>query len=124
MSPEELQQKGQEWQQRLRLSEWDVNVQFKPCRDMPSTSHFGSVEWDTCHKHANILLVLPGEEPKDAMRPYDPEITLVHELLHLLFAPFDVFEYGSDKKDAMEFAINAIAGSLVKLCRESHAVQS
>ncbi|QLE47868.1 hypothetical protein FD724_06915 [Nostoc sp. C057] len=49
----------------------------------------GLVTWDINKKIADIKLVKPEEYPFDQMRPYEMEAVLVHELLHLHFAPFD-----------------------------------
>lgn len=112
MTPKQLRKCCSEWQAKLRLSEWDVQVRFVPVREMPSQHHLGMVQWHLDEKHANISLVKPGQESTEIMRPYNVEETLVHELLHLLLAPIDV-EDGL-ASTALEFSINAIAGALVR----------
>lgn len=122
MTPEELQSKLEQWQKRLRLSDWDVTVQMVSALDMNHTSCWGQVRWDLNEKFADIKLVTPEDAGKQGgMRSYDVEVTLVHELLHLHFAP--LADMDSIDGTAQEFAINAIAGALVKLAREqqSHA---
>jgi hypothetical protein len=113
----ELESLCQEWQQRLRLADWDVKVALRPARDMQTANHMGQVSWDRNERVADIACVQPGEEPRGLMRPYDVEQTLVHELLHLHFCLFERTQPESSEHLDMEFAINAIASALVSLKR-------
>ncbi|MEH2033364.1 MAG: hypothetical protein V7K67_27715 [Nostoc sp.] len=51
--------------------------------------------------------------PSAALRPYNIEETLVHELLHLHLVTFDMSD--EPKRLALEQAINVIARALVNL---------
>ena len=111
-----MQQKCQEWQKRLRLADWDVDVKVVPAMDMYTTQLQGSVHWQMTERTANIKLVTPEDAAKqNPVRPYSIEETLIHELLHLHMAPFEPDTSQQAECLAMEFAINAIAGALLKL---------
>jgi len=109
---ENPQQSCQEWQRILKLQDWDVLVAVPSGEAMDEAE--GQVTFDLGKKIADIKLVTPEGYPFDAMRPYQMEETLVHELLHLHFAPFDA-KTGTPKGVAQEQAINAIARALVNL---------
>lgn len=111
MNLENLQQECLEWQRTLKLLDWDVSVKLVPHREMPDA--IGHVRWDLDEKTADIRLIMPEDYPSGALRPYNIEETLVHELLHLHLVTFDMSD--EPKRLALEQAINAIARALVKL---------
>ncbi|MHC5779681.1 hypothetical protein [Nostoc sp.] len=112
MNLQNPQQSCQEWQQILRLMDWDVSVNIVSYEEMPEGVE-GECQFVINNKTANIKLIKPEGYPFDALRPYDMEQTLVHELLHLHFAPFNI-DTGL-KATSQEQAINAIARALVNL---------
>lgn len=101
-----------EWQRTLKLLDWDISAFIAPSEEMDSSE--GLVYWDLNKKIAEIKIVSREDYPSDAMCPYCIEKILVHELLHLHFAPFDA-KTGTLRGTAQEQAINAIAHALVKL---------
>lgn len=119
MDNQQLQSLCQEWQKTLRLAEWDIKVEFAPAKEMPSFNHFGFVRWETAEKAADIKIVFEEDATRIALRPYDAELILVHELLHILWSALDRWQQGSMEEDHQEFAINATAGALIKLKRQS-----
>ncbi|MFN6572401.1 hypothetical protein [Dendronalium sp. ChiSLP03b] len=108
---ENPQQSCQEWQQRLKLQDWDISVKVVPHRE--SEGAWGNVRWNLQEKFADIKLLDPNDQ-SDGMRPYCMEETLVHELLHLHFALFDA-DANTPEQLAQEQAINALARALVNL---------
>ncbi|MEH2384915.1 MAG: hypothetical protein V7K14_03790 [Nostoc sp.] len=110
MNLQNPQQSCQEWQQRLGLLDWDVSVKIVSSEEIEEDAE-GRVTWVINKKTADIKLIKPEGHPFDALRPYDMEETLVHELLHLHFAPFNI-DTGL-KAISQEQAINAIAKALV-----------
>lgn len=120
MNLENLQQECQDWQRTLKLSDWDVNAKLVPHREMPDA--VGHIRWDLDEKSADIRLITPEDYQSDALRPYNIEETLVHELLHLHLATFDMSD--EPKRLALEQAINAIARALVKLKNASQQPSS
>jgi hypothetical protein len=115
---EELQTKCEEWKKRLRLQDWIVKCKIARNKDVVANAQ-GHCSWVIQKKMATILILDPLDYPDDTMHPQDMEQTLVHELLHLHFAPFDD-ETDTPKEIAIEQAIDCIAFSLVNLYREKN----
>jgi hypothetical protein len=110
-----------EWQGVLRLMDWAVRARVVRASDM-SEGHEGSCWYTQAKKQASIKLMDPVDWPPDAVFEQDMEWTLVHELLHLHFAPF-MSDKGPDDPEhiAMEQAIDLIASGYVRLKREGIA---
>jgi hypothetical protein len=109
-----------EWQKALRLQDWQVTVAVRRERAMHSDDCEGCNRYQPALKRASIHVRDVLDDPENADFPADPEATIVHELLHLHFAPFyvnkglvNVFQ---------EQAIEVIAQSLVGLKRRGMTV--
>lgn len=113
MTNEELQQLCFDWQLRLRLSDWIVKARFWEPHELEG-SLFGQVSYLIEEKTAKITIARPEHTHRESFPPQNVEETLVHELLHLHFAPFEA-ERKSPQLAAQELAINCIASALVKL---------
>jgi len=107
-----------EWKHRLRLQDWNIKVKVARGNglDLPCGVQ-GRCEWTLPRKEAFIRLMNPMDWDPDTCWPQDMEATLVHELLHLHFAPFDTFEVNTPEDTAIEQAIRAISDSLVQAKR-------
>jgi hypothetical protein len=104
------------WQTRLTLREWNVSVIFARKSDLkPKT--LGNIHWDNDKKTA-IIRVL---DPADYRMPFqdmlqDMEFTVVHELIHLEFAPaLSQFSRSDASRRDEEHAVNHVAAALIKL---------
>jgi hypothetical protein len=117
MNDEQLQERCVYWQKVLRLQDWEVSVQVTRDRDFRGPHNQGECEWVIGTKHAAIRILDPVDYPPNRMWPQDMERVLVHELLHLHFAPFDSAEAGSMEDNAQEQAIESIASGMVMLER-------
>lgn len=112
MTAKQLQRLCRDWQRRLRLQDWVIEVRLeKP--DSPTDYGYSDVDY---HDRLAIVTIMPPAAlPKSATANYrDLEQTLVHELLHIYFDALP----GGELKDR-EQAINAIAQALVTAKRES-----
>jgi hypothetical protein len=100
------------WQGLLRLADWEVVVEWGGTREMGED--LGRVDHRLADKQAVVRILEPGGFPVSAMDrwPYDPEVYLVHELLHLHFTACDCRE-----SLAEEQAISALSRGLVRLRR-------
>lgn len=105
-----------EWQKILRLQDWDVKVSIQRERDIQLNYVQGECSWKIKSKRAIITLLDPLDYPPDAMCPQNHEMTLIHELLHLHFAPFSA-EDKTPEDIAQEQAINALSRALLMLKR-------
>lgn len=118
-SEDQLKQKCAEWQKILRLQDWDVHVSIVRDSNMKLKDVNGECEWVLQTKQAHIRILDPIDYPEDTRWPQNMEHTLVHELLHLHFSPFDTHEYGSLEHTSMEQAIDMISSALVLLKRNT-----
>lgn len=114
-NPEQLQKKLFEWQKRLRLQDWLITIEIVRERDFSMEGVLGEVHWVLEKKMAKIKIIDPIDYPPDSFEPQDMENTLVHELLHLHFAPF---KYDGDNYVAEEQAIESIASGILTAYRE------
>lgn len=73
-----------EWQERLFLQAWRIALRPKCKPDEMQSGCWGSTEWEEVNKTARIDIVDP-DCLTDKMIPFDFEVVLVHELLHLKF---------------------------------------
>lgn len=106
------------WQQMLYLQDWTISLQVVRQWDMGDNCSVAQCEWYLQRKDACIKVLHPDDLPGVKSRflngeECDYDISLVHELLHLHFAPFH-----TEKEDiAQEQAINAISRGIVKVWR-------
>lgn len=106
---------AREWQRILRLKDWDIRVRFAHAHDL-STDAQAECRWTLSSKKAVLLILYPEEYDDFIAFQQDIEKSLVHELLHLHFAPFAA-ETGTPEDTAQEQAIDLIACGLVNLKR-------
>lgn len=111
MTQEQLEALCAEWQRRLRLQDWDVKIRLRRRYDMWVETNQGECKHETLKKLALVNILDPTDYDPDNVWPQDVERTVVHELLHLHFAPF-VGDY-EQCNAAHEQAIDLIAGALV-----------
>ena len=120
MSPhptsEELQALCREWQQILRLQDWDIEIIYvKPCELDPHTG--GQVIRCDGKKAARIKVLDPECYDPCLIVKQDVEYTVVHELVHVHFAIFDGLKGAEDT--LYEQGIHRLASSLLALKRKS-----
>lgn len=101
-----------EWQRLLRLQDWDIELNFVHHHNL-SRGGFGEIDWTLEKKIATINMVYLKEVSKAL--EYNPEKTLVHELLHLRFSIVCRTKEGSIEDGIHEAAVDQVARALVKL---------
>ena len=71
-----------EWQKVLRLQDWDIKAELCSAARLPGK--LGSCSVSFSKKAAKILILdrVSHDATLNTDWPYDPELTLVHELLH------------------------------------------
>jgi hypothetical protein len=104
LSEDEARRLCREWQEALRLQDWDIVVKVVRGRGLGTDGLENNAEgrghWTLPLRAATIRLA-----------------TLVHEMLHLHFAGFDDFTVGDAQDVAAEQAIHALSCALVALKR-------
>ena len=110
-----LQKLCERWQKRLRLADWHVVVKLCRLNEM-GRDCVGCIFVYNESKDAVMMVLSPLDLPlvsehfSQEERNYD--LTIVHELLHLHFAPFQEDDT-TPKGVAQEQAINCISQALV-----------
>ena len=108
------------WCRQLRLEDWRVYVTWDDFH-LAKAGRAATVSWKLCHKTAYIDVMVPELYPDDWHEDVkDWNCHLVHELLHLHFAPFAADD-GTPEDTAQEQAIEFIAQALARLKRERDA---
>jgi hypothetical protein len=107
------------WQKRLNLQDWNIAVVMSRSTELkPKT--LGNIHWDLEKKTATIRVL----DPADYRLPFkemlqDMEFTVVHELIHLNFAPVvSEFSRSEANRREEEHSVNHIADALLKLDRD------
>lgn len=114
---QELQKLCAEWQKRLHLQAWNIDVNILPKNKMDLEDTDGEIWHSIESVDATINLLDPGDARRTQC-PYDMEMVLVHELLHTLFLPFAPEDEKQLQHKFMERAIDHIAHVLVEMKRE------
>jgi len=106
------------WQKRLNLADWNVSIVMSRATELkPKT--LGNIHWDLDKKTAVIRVL----DPADYRMPFqdmlkDMEFTVVHELIHLNFAPVvSDFQRSDANRREEEHAVNHMADALLKMDR-------
>jgi len=103
------------WQQVLRLQDWRIALEFWPHHALETS--VAKTIWNVSNKSATIALRYPHqmgavEQEWPAGEAGDYDLSIVHELLHLMFQPMH-----SQCQESEEQACNLVASALVQLNR-------
>lgn len=117
VSQEELEHALEQWQKRLRLQDWEVEVRL--ChRSEISDGCVASVDRYYFTRTALIKIGLPDEWTSgDSEIQRDWETNLVHELIHLVWLDYEKADGPKFLEIAEERACNDLAAALVGLKR-------
>lgn len=115
-----------EWQHVLRLDDWDIEVSILDAYDMGAA--FGRCRRVLEQKqYALIELLDPAayEYDVDDTEGYDPELTIIHELLHIFTARIlaQPTKRGTSYDIVAEQLAHQVSRALVALKRETLAAQ-
>jgi hypothetical protein len=113
------------WQAILRLKDWDISAHIVSKEEMNQSIedadceslYEGYIHANEETKEAEIKILDASYWTTEYWMMRDHELTLVHELLHIHFIPFEA-KKKSRKLIAQEQAINLIAKALVHLKRQ------
>ena len=123
MTTPELRRLANKWQERLKLMDWDLKIRFSTKDEAKET--WGLCKPDTNTKQALIHIANPRwfKEEDKVVHGYlwDPEVTVVHELLHLHFSLLD-HKSGSVKDVIEEQIVSTLAHLLVALDRRDESI--
>ncbi|WP_172369577.1 hypothetical protein [Sporosarcina jiandibaonis] len=111
---EQLNERLAYWQEKLRLQDWIIELRIARSRNMMQDAS-AAVDWTLSRKMASINILDHIDYPNDIVGVRDMENDLVHELLHLHFAPISD-HYGNNNDIYSTFeeqAIESIAYGLI-----------
>ena len=113
-----------EWQARLRLQDWDIEVE-RVRHFRVGEARLGEIEVLRSKRAAKIRVLFPEDEEPGSWPTNDEETTVVHELLHIHFDPLEPpnIDWSSPVGIAIEQAVHALSVALITLKREAHALQ-
>lgn len=117
VSADELNTLCAEWQDRLRLGDWNLGTRKSHKIEDNKAAH---VEWFKAEREARIEVLHEDAYPDNCMLKQDMERDIVHELLHLVLIEWDCEEHYGPQ----EWAINQIASALVALKRKDDGKES
>jgi hypothetical protein len=109
-----------EWRKALRLQDWNVKIECKREKDMEFAACHGLCNYSTSLKNATITIRDSLDFKDGGGWPEDVEATVVHELLHLHFAPIHISKGLGNT--LQEQAIEVLAQCLVALKRKGAAM--
>lgn len=118
-SDKDLVELCKEWQKRLRLQDWEVQISFKRKFDMALAEALGDITYQRESRRAVINILDPLDYDPAHLFPIDIEHTVVHELLHIPISAYIAVEFECDGPEslAQEQAINSITTALVNAKR-------
>lgn len=108
-----LRRKLEWWKKELDIN-WDIELVVKPRSEMEGVD--GRVGITEEKRMACIWLLDPRDTDPTLMRPYDPELTLVHELVHVMTPPFGG-KPGDHRDIVAEQCVHAVSKALLKMAR-------
>lgn len=110
------------WQEILKLNNWEVVVKLGRPDELSEPDREGEC-FVNLPKGEALIRLLDPKIPYDFTFQYDVEKVLVHELLHLSFAPFEP-EEDSLRHDLWEQTIERMAKTLVAFQRRVENLES
>ena len=120
MTLRQLRSLGEKWIERLRLQDWNITFRFATKEE--SKEAWGLAFRDHHDKAATIVIVNPSDPAWSSGDHHrDPEVILLHELIHVHFAPF-AFRIGSPQHTTEENIVNQVARLLVALERGDEGI--
>jgi hypothetical protein len=114
MTEKELNRLVIKWQKRLRLMDWNIQAKFDEDELLQEWGAWGACNPQGFLREAVMIFRHP-DEAKLVQPKYDLEVIVVHELLHIFFAPIKHRDHAG--LNAEEQMIHTIAILMVDLER-------
>jgi hypothetical protein len=111
----EIQKHLKKWQGRLGLSDWDITIKIRDAQDMNQNVATTRVRENM--QHADIRLMDKGDRQQSDPGDSDPELDLVHELVHVRLWSIDPVNAEGALHTCREQAIEWIAKALISTDR-------
>lgn len=120
ITQEKLEQIMRYWQEKLKLQQWRIEIELASEERMLAKGHSPANGLNDYHLDALesfIQISLPEFQKRRNFSPVDVEQVVVHELLHLHFAPLGI-DVEDPKATFEEQLCQTISRTLVELKRQ------
>ena len=121
-NPNRLEELLEEWKSILHLEQWDIVLRISRQKDFLEEDGQGEVTFNDVECQA-IIRILDPVDWTDTPFKQDMEVTLVHELLHLVCAYFEPEDSNSLQYTLWHRSIDSMARVLVSLKRKGEAMK-
>jgi len=112
MNKKQIEVLKNKWQKRLRLRDWDIEINLVRERDMKWKGNSGIISYNLQHKTATMSIL--DNIDRENVDIDDYEHCIVHEMLHLLLPGFSP-DRGTLDNDLYEQGLNMIAEALLNM---------
>lgn len=107
------------WQRILRLSDWNIDIKLARLPEFVTENSDGENAYSYLRKESLIRVLHPEDYALQGnLFPQNMDETIVHELLHLHFAPFFDHSTGSAENQAQEQVLCILARIIVDMYAE------
>jgi len=110
MTQQELEKVCEKWKARLGLQNWTIKIRFVKSYSLAEGNQ-GEVAYVHSRQEAMIRIQDPGDYDPDSIEPQDVELSVVHELLEIVFGHFRIKK--ADQDESHQWLHN-IAKALIK----------
>ena len=117
-----LEELLEEWKSILHLEQWGILLRIRRQRDFLEGDSQGDITFNRVGCQA-IICILDPIDWVDTPFNQDMEKTLVHELLHIIYADFEPEDSDSLQYILWHRSIDSMARVLVSLKRKGEAVK-
>ena len=117
-----LEELLEEWKGILHLEQWDISLGIRRQKDFLEGDNQGEITFNRVECQA-IIHILDPIDWVDIPFNQDMEKTLVHELLHIIYADFEPEDSDSLQYTLWHRSIDSMARVLVSLKRKGEAVK-
>jgi hypothetical protein len=117
-----LEELLEEWKSILHLEQWDISLRIRRQKDFLEGDNQGEITFNRVECQA-IIHILDPIDWVDILFNQDMEKTLVHELLHIIYADFEPEDSDSLQYTLWHRSIDSMARVLVSLKRKGEAVK-
>ena len=117
-----LEELLEEWKSILHLEQWDIELRRSRQIDFLEEDNQGEITFNKVECQA-IIRILDHIDWVDTPFKQDMEKTLVHELLHIIYADFEPKDSNSLRYTLWHRSIDSTARALVSLKRKGEAMK-
>ena len=120
MTQEQLNILLEFWKRQLGLDAWDITATFHSHRELGGNTGQGYIR--AVFESADIMILDPSDRVASFRDDGDPEVDLVHELVHVRLWSIDPEETDGILHTCRETAVEKIARALVSIKRSGLGV--